>query len=895
LPEPHGLHARVEGTDDDTDAGPPPWTRRWWFALAAVVVVPVLDNLAAIVRIVHYEPQSLTSYASVISHKGFVPGVPYGDPYVGFVSQALGHVAAMDWLHGRLPWWNLNEGLGMPLAASTQTASFFPLTLVQALPDGSLWFHLGIELIAGVACLLLLRELRCSPFSSAVGAIAFSLDGSMAWLTNAVINPIPFLPMCLLGVEHVVRHAHAHRRAGWIVLACGVGLSLIAGFPEMAAVSMGLIAAWFLVRLIQQRRVAFGILWRTVLGIVVGLLLAVPMLNTFLPYLANGYVGPHNQDLAARTLNPAGLSQLVAPYLFGSKILVGGYTGVVLLVLSIGALAGRKERVLRWLLAAWPILFIGSAFGVPVLHQIVEDIPGLTHIAIYRYAIPSSLFAMCLLAAMCLDDLRGLRFVALTRRMLPGLVAAVALFVFGFYSVPRRYGWVHHSGWYWVSPALFLATLLAVVVAVRLVRLRWRSAAPYLLGVLLVVETFGFFAATILSWPRTVTYDTSAVQYLRSNLGTRRFFTVLPIGPDYGSYYAIAQLDAADLPVPANWATYVHSQLNSKITPSEFGNQGPPGQLELLAGAIEHLPTYEADGVAYLVVGLHTNLDSYLQPRHVSGSPTPNGGRDVQLALAAPSFLPGALLDGFTIPTPSAVPQGLRITACSAGTCVRGLVHSTHGQRRTVRLQRALTLGQHLNITLTVPRTQTLSILTAASAPRSPVGVIVDGLRLHRRSPLMTLVYATKSLPVLVATTSTARIYRLADSSPVATAPGCAIKAHSMTTFTATCSKPSTMLYRELSYEGWSASVGGRAVPIRTVDGVFQSVHLPAGASSVTFSYEPPHAMLAWLGTLAGLLAICVGFVRRRRPRTRAEDPADHVGHQPERDHLVHGPQEAPT
>jgi hypothetical protein len=858
---------------DDADAAVAPWTRPWWLALVAVVVVPVLDNLAAILRIVHYEPQALTSYAAVVAHKGLVPGAPFGDPYVGFVSQALGHVAAMDWLHGHLPWWNLNEGLGMPLAASTQTASFFPLTLLQALPDGSLWFHLGIEVVAGLMCLLLLRELRCSPFSAAAGAIAFSLDGSMAWLTNAVSNPVPFLPMCLLGVEHVVRHARTHRRGGWIVLACGVGLSLVAGFPETAAVSMGLIAAWFLVRLVQRRAVAIGILWRSAVGMVMGLLLAVPMLNTFLPYLLNGYVGPHNQDLAARMLNPAGFAQLVSPYLFGSKILVGGYTGVVLLVLAIGAMASRRDRALRWLLAAWPLLFIGSAFGVPVLHQIVDHIPGLTHIAIYRYAIPSSLFAMCLLAAMCLDDLRGLRFVALTRRMLPGLAAAVVLFVIGFYSVPRRFGWVHHSSWYWVSPALFAATLLAVVVAVRLVRVRWRGAAPYLLGVLLVAETFGFFAATILSWPRSVTYDTTAVQYLQAHLGERRYFTTLPIGPDYGAFYGIAQLDAADLPVPANWATYVHSQLNTEITPSEFGNQGPPGQLELLASAIQHLPTYEADGVSYLLVGAHLDLVSYLQPRHGPAAPTPDGGHTVLLGLAAPSFLPGALLDAFTLPMPGGAPQGLRVTACSQGICVRGGLDGTTGNRPEVRLQRALTLGQHLGITLAAANGGTVSILTAPVAARSPASVTIDGTVLHLRSPLLTLDYAPASLPVLVATTSTARIYQLADASPIATAPGCRITAHSMTSFTAACTRPSTMRYRELSYEGWTARVDGHVSAITTVDGVFQSVHLPTGTSSVTFSYAPPHAMLAWLGPLAGLLAICVALARRRTSRTRVEQP----------------------
>ena len=39
------------------------------------------------------------------------------DPNVGFVTEADGHLAALDLLHGHLPWWNYFEGLGQPLPA----------------------------------------------------------------------------------------------------------------------------------------------------------------------------------------------------------------------------------------------------------------------------------------------------------------------------------------------------------------------------------------------------------------------------------------------------------------------------------------------------------------------------------------------------------------------------------------------------------------------------------------------------------------------------------------------------------------------------------------------------------------------------------------------------------
>ena len=42
------------------------------------------------------------------------------------VSQALGHRAALDWTHLRVPWWNPYEGTGMPLAGEMQSGALSP-------------------------------------------------------------------------------------------------------------------------------------------------------------------------------------------------------------------------------------------------------------------------------------------------------------------------------------------------------------------------------------------------------------------------------------------------------------------------------------------------------------------------------------------------------------------------------------------------------------------------------------------------------------------------------------------------------------------------------------------------------------------------------------------------
>ena len=125
------------------------------------------------------------------------------DPNVGFITQPLGHLAAMNLLHGHLPWWNYFEGLGQPLVGEMQAAALFPLTLLFALSSGLLWFHISLEVIAGVSTYFLARRLGVPAGFATVGGVLFALNGTYAWLGNAVLNPIAFIPMLLLGIEMI--------------------------------------------------------------------------------------------------------------------------------------------------------------------------------------------------------------------------------------------------------------------------------------------------------------------------------------------------------------------------------------------------------------------------------------------------------------------------------------------------------------------------------------------------------------------------------------------------------------------------------------------------------------------------------------------------------------------
>ena len=82
----------------------------------------------------------------------------------------------------------------------------------------------------------------------------------------------------------------------------------------------------------------------------------------------------------------------------------------------------------------------------------------------------------------------------------------------------------------------------------------------------------------------------------------------------------------------------------------------------------------------------------------------------------------------------------------------------------------------------------------------------------------------------------------------------CAVQSSSVNVAHVSCAGAGATLVRtELTMRGWHALVNGREVPIHASDGVYQSVQLPAGSSTVTFNFYPPRETYA---LLAGLLAV---------------------------------------
>jgi hypothetical protein len=560
-------------------------------AMLAVAGAVVLANLPYLLGL--FDPNPLGPRSGLLSAvtPGVLGGQPTIDPNNGFISQAASHRAALDWVHLRLPWWNPYEGTGTPLAGEMQSAALFPPTFLTLLANGQLYEHMLLEIIAGVATYLLLRRTPVNRWASAAAAIAFALNGTFAWFSHAPVNPIPFLPLLLLGIELAYAASVAGRRGGWWLIAVAGALSFYAGFPEVAYIDALLAAVWFAWRcgcLPPERLGALAA--KAAAGLIVATLLAAPLLIASIDYLGHAELGLHGKGFFGTAHLPSqALPQLLLPYVYGPifrfsdpKLVLPGIWGVVagylstsLLLLGLLGAMSNGRRGLRLTLLVWIVLVLARMFGEPpVLREVLGALPSMSRVAFLRYAPPSLELAVVILAALGLDDLarRGMAMRRLAYAVLAAL-AAVAAAAIGARPLVNQLGSVFsHRPYYAASVAWGAAIVVAAAAAARV---RDARARIQLVAVVVAGDVLLLFAIPEASAPRSVRTDLAPVAFLQRHLGQSRFFTLGPLKPNYGSYFGIGSLNINDVPVPSPFADYVRARLDQVVDPTVFvGNLG---------------------------------------------------------------------------------------------------------------------------------------------------------------------------------------------------------------------------------------------------------------------------------------------------------------------------------
>lgn len=605
---------------------------------------------------------------------GGFPPLPTIDPNIAFTSHALGHRAILDILHGQWPWWNYYEGVGAPLAGEMQSAALFPLTWLLFFKNGQLYMHLALQIIAGVSTYILLRKMRIAQAGSVAAALAFQFNGTFAWLANAVINPIAFLPLTLIGVEMALERVASGRRGGAFWITLGLVAALYAGFPEMAYLDGLLILCWTLVRtaaLPPALRLRF--LLRVCVGGVAALLLSAPILLAFFDYLPLSFTGGHEGNgFASMHLPASALIAMLVPNIFGGIFQdpavagfwgsVGGYAGILLVLLALCGIVGQAYRGLRIMLALWIFLTVSLSYGLPGMSALVWLVPGLKLAAFYRYLPPSWEFALCVLAALALHDVAN----GLLQRRLGYAYGAVIILLLTGCAIAHSAGMRPH-GRYVLGAVIFAALLMAVLALVLVICRRSASSKglTLALSILLASESMLYFIAPVMSNPSRGTVDLGGVRFLQANLGMQRFVTLGPLQPNYGSYFGIASINHNDLPIPRIWADFVTSKLDPNAPPILFTGSsrvdpaGPTSQDSLL----KNLPNYLAIGTRYVLAPASAPLPDEAKARGIKEVAADSNMRIYDLGNPRPYF---------------------DAPACSLEAATRGELHANCAQAATL-------------------------------------------------------------------------------------------------------------------------------------------------------------------------------------------------------------------
>jgi hypothetical protein len=576
----------------------------------------------------HYiaNPAYLRSGLISSQQPGPISGQYTIDPSDGFYAQALGHRAAVDFAHGHIPWWNHYEGIGAPLIGGMQSAALFPLEFLLAFPNGLFYFHLSLEIITGLGTYYFLKWLKCNNVAAAVGAAAFSINGTYAWIAHTIFNPIAFLPLTLLGIEMIRESSKDGKRRGWLLLALSVSCTLYSGFPETGFIDMMFAGLWALARMTTLPRASYLPYFRKLIGAALaGLALASPILLAFAEYLPHANVGLHAGNTSNLVLPHIGLAGLILPYVFGPIFaywgydvsltlygwwaVVGGFLAISTVPLAIVGLTARAFRRLdRMFLLGWIAFCILASYGLLGINQIAGHIPILSSAAFSRYFPPTYEFAVIVLVAMAItfvwenrtDSKRTLKVIGTATGVSMAAVLGAVLVSWREYHVLAHSHAPHLRIFYFGSILWGLAIVAAIGLGLLLSR---RKVFRYGMLAVLLLDVSIMYAVPMFSAPRHATMDLTPVQYLRANLGNQRMFSLGPIQPNYGTYYRVASANINDVPQPRAYSEYIAKYLDDNVNPITFtGTNSVDGKRRQPPQAfLDNMRNYEAIGVQYVI------------------------------------------------------------------------------------------------------------------------------------------------------------------------------------------------------------------------------------------------------------------------------------------------------
>ncbi|MSR73959.1 MAG: hypothetical protein EXS14_00590 [Planctomycetes bacterium] len=397
-------------------------------------------------------------------------GEPFNSTFSDPVNLLLPDLAfaGQEFAQGRMPLWNPWVLCGNAHAANPIAAVFYPPTLLAAVMP-ALTAMLAIAalhlFLAGAFFHAWMRLLGLRPICALFGGIAFQCSGWVAaHLHNfPIVGTLAWIILAFAAVDWRLRNAN---RRSLAVLACGLGMAWLAGFPQLAALGSVAVALYAALQIFIRSRHDSGRSLKLhslpiVLALVLGVSLAAVQILPAAQMASQSARGLRNAaDLAGECMRPAALLGWVLPTTLGDPMDSGDWREglAARIVMAEGAdmkPAGCMNWSERTLFPGWivlalallcvvifrsPYLMALTVIGslglllalVPPFAAAVAAIPGLNLGAPARSAV---LFALLVpaLAAGALDatlyrlELEGCDGFLRTRRVLWCIVALMAV------------------------------------------------------------------------------------------------------------------------------------------------------------------------------------------------------------------------------------------------------------------------------------------------------------------------------------------------------------------------------------------------------------------------------------------------------------------------------------
>ncbi len=242
---------------------------------------------------------------------------------------------------GHLPLWNSWIWSGTPLLGGFNAGALYPGTLLFALLGPlAAWVvnEIAVFAVCGVGLYLLFRNHRLVPLAAAIGAVSFTFAGSMqAHLVHiGLIQGMSWAPWILLAMDHLAARSR-HQLAWWSVLGTATALVILSGEPRaMANVSVIVLVygAVLVWRSASRMRMFLVIASAVPFALALGAVQLLPGLD-FLGVSQRSHAG--YSWYAVGSLLPSQLALSVVPYL------IGGYTDLRLLPAFAGSGSNLDE------------------------------------------------------------------------------------------------------------------------------------------------------------------------------------------------------------------------------------------------------------------------------------------------------------------------------------------------------------------------------------------------------------------------------------------------------------------------------------------------------------------------------------------------------------------------